>query len=67
MKKQFNIAIRKAAEKNHLYLWEVANLLGLSYSGFLSKMRHEWTPEEQQKTIKLIEDYALNNAEEDHV
>ena len=64
MKKQNNIAVREAAEKQHLYLWEVATIMGISYSGFMQKIRTEWSDEEQQRVIKLIEEYARR--EEEH-
>lgn len=58
MKTKFNIAIREAAERNHLYLWQVAAIMEVSYSGFMQKMRSEWSKEEQQRVINLIEEYA---------
>lgn len=58
MKTKFNYHIREAAEKNHLYLWQVAAIMGISYSGFMQKMRCEWSEEEQLAVVKLIEDYA---------
>ena len=56
-----NFAIRKAAKMNDVFLWEVANLMGISYSGLLYKLRHEWPQEEQERVIKLIEDYVKEN------
>ena len=58
MTKKNNIAVRNAADNNHLYLWEVAAIMGISYSGFMQKMRAEWSKEEQQRVINLIEEYA---------
>ena len=53
-----NIPVREAAEKNGKFLWEVADLMGLSYSAFMQRMRKEWPPEEQRRVIQLIEQYA---------
>lgn len=53
-----NIAVRNAAEKHHKYLWEVAALMGISYSGFMQKMRFEWSEEEQKRVVQLIENAA---------
>jgi hypothetical protein len=54
MKKKCNVQVREEADRAGLYLWEVASLMNLSYSGFMQRMRSEWTPEEQQAVIKLI-------------
>lgn len=56
--KKRNMAVREAAERNHLFLWEVAALMKISYSGFVIKMRSEWSKEEQNRVIRLIEEYA---------
>ncbi len=56
MKTKFNIAVRETAEKKNMYLWQVAALMGISYSGFMQKMRYEWSQAEQERVIKLIED-----------
>ena len=61
MRKVFNIAVREAAEKNHLYLWQVAAIMGISYSGFMQKMRFEWSKEEQLAVIQKINDFAKEN------
>ena len=61
MRKKFNVAVREAAEQNHLFLWEVAALMGISYSGFMQKMRTEWSEEEQQTVIQLIRNHVKNN------
>ena len=58
MKKKSNIPVRDAAEKRNMFLWQVANLMGISYSGFMQKMRTEWTQEEQERVIDLIEQHA---------
>ena len=60
---KFNIPVREAAERNHLFLWQVAGLMGISYSGFMQKMRSEWSEEEQQAVIQKINDYARQSNE----
>ena len=62
--RKHNIPVRESAERHHLYLWEVASLMGISYSGFMQKMRYEWTAEEQQEVINLIEEYVSKKAED---
>lgn len=56
--KKRNMAVREAAERNHLFLWEVADLMGISYSQLMYRMRKEWPEEEQSRVIRLIEEYA---------
>lgn len=53
-----NIPVRNAAEKNNLYLYEVADIMGLSYSAFMQRIRKEWSEDEQQRVIRLIEGYV---------
>ena len=60
-----NIPVRQAAEENHLFLWEVANLMGISYSNFMQKMRQEWTEEEQREVIRIIENYKREGSSHD--
>lgn len=64
MRKKCNELIRKTAGKYHLFLWEVAELMGISYSGFLNRMRYEWSTEEQERVIRLIEEYAKGEGNE---
>lgn len=57
MKKKNNEAIREAARKKHLFLWEVAMMLGISDQTLCRKMRVELPEDEQKKIIALIEAY----------
>ncbi len=58
MKQNKNIPVRNAAKEHNCFLWEVADLMGISYSQLMNRMRKEWTAEEQNKVISLIEEYA---------
>ena len=61
MRKKCNVLVRNEASKAGLYLWEVANIMNLSYSALMQKMRYEWTPEEQKAVIKLIREQEMRN------
>lgn len=67
MKAKANAPVREAAERNHLYLWQVAAIMGISYSGFMQKMRFEWSDEEQRSVIQKIKDFAKENDHEEEV
>lgn len=56
MKTKFNLAVRQAAEKHNLFMYQIAQIMGTSESTLVKKMRHEWSQEEQERVIKLIED-----------
>ncbi len=56
MPKKFNLAVRQAAEKHHLFMYQIAQIMDISESSLVKKMRHEWSQEEQERVIKLIED-----------
>lgn len=57
MNKKNNIAVRETADRNHLFVYQIAQIMGISESALVKKMRTEWPEEEQQRVIKLIEDY----------
>ena len=57
MKPKFNIAVREAADKHGLYMYQIAQIMGISESALVKKMRFEWSKEEQDRVIALIEAY----------
>lgn len=61
MKKKFNIAVREAAYKHGLYVYQIAQIMGISESSLVKKMRTEWTEEEQLAVIQKINDFAKEN------
>lgn len=58
MKPKFNIAVREAADKHGLYMYQIAQIMGISESALVKKMRFEWSKEEQQSVIQKINEYA---------
>lgn len=56
-----NINIREHANVKGVLLWQIADKLGIADSNFSRKLRHELTPEQQQKIIQII--YELSEEE----
>lgn len=50
-----NLAIREAAIRNDIRLWQVADVLGIWDSSLSRKMRHELPEEETQYILNIIE------------
>ena len=50
-----NTLIREQAKEYGLCLWQVADMLNISYDGFIRKMRHELSEEERDFIISVIE------------
>lgn len=50
--------IRTEAKKNCVYLWEVAERLGMSESGFIRKLRRELPSEQQEHIVREIHSIA---------
>lgn len=63
MKPKFNLAVRQTADKHNLYMYQIAQIMNISESTLVKKMRHEWTPEEQQSVIQMIEEYVAKQGE----
>ena len=61
MKLKYNVNVREAADKHGLYMYQIAQIMNISESTLVKKMRHEWTPEEQQSVIQMIEEYVKKN------
>ena len=64
MKRKNNIAVRDTADRYGLFVYQIAQIMGISESALVKKMRVEWSEEEQQRVISMIEKYAEGN---DHV
>lgn len=58
MIEKLNVPVRTSARINDVPLWKVADLMGISYSTLMWRMRKEWAEEEQSRVIRLIEEYA---------
>ena len=53
-----NGIVREAALRNGILLWEVADALGMSDGTFSRKLRKEFSQEETQKVLSIIERLA---------
>ena len=62
MKDQTNARIKMAAEKNNVYLWEIAERFGVSDCWFSKMLRHEFSPEKTQMALKFIDEIAAARA-----
>ena len=62
MKAKANEAVREAAKKNGVRLWEVAEVLGVADSNFSKILRHELDATGQAKIIAIIEELSAKGA-----
>ena len=46
------------AKSKGILLWQIADKLGITDGNFSRKLRHEFTQEEQQKIMQLIDELA---------
>lgn len=53
-----NLAIRKKAKERGIYLWQVADRLGIHDTEFSKMMRYELSGEEKAKIAAIIEELA---------
>lgn len=51
-----NDHIRIAAKAAGVFLWQIADALGIAESTFIRKLRKEFPPEEQEKILAIIEE-----------
>lgn len=53
-----NMDIKNRAKKNGVYLWEIADKLGIIDCNFSRKLRKELPTAEKQEIFKIIDDIA---------
>lgn len=51
-----NMDVRSAVRRNGLFLWQIADKLGINDGNFSRKLRHELPDEEKQKIFAIIEE-----------
>ncbi|WP_273477108.1 hypothetical protein [Faecalicoccus acidiformans] len=56
MKEKRNLKIREKAKETKVYLWEVADKLGISECHFVRKLRYELPEEEKEKILSIIDE-----------
>ena len=52
---QKNIEVRSAAASAGLKLWQIAYALGVNDGNFFMKLRKEFTPEEKERILEIID------------
>lgn len=53
-----NATIREAALRNGIFLWQIAQELGIADSSLSRRLRKELSPEETQNILSIIERLA---------
>ena len=52
---QKNIEVRSAAARAGVKLWQIADALGVNDGNFSRKLRKEFTPEEKERILEIID------------
>ncbi len=50
-----NQDVREYAKLKGVLLWQIANKLKITDGNFSRRLRHEFTPEEEQKIMQIID------------
>lgn len=58
-----NRDIREAAKKAGVFLWQVAERVGVNDGNFSRKLRRELPPQERDKILSIIDELAAERAE----
>jgi hypothetical protein len=53
-----NVEIREKAAKNNVYLWRIADKIGITDCHFSRRLRHEFPQEEKEKILAIIDELA---------
>ena len=52
----FNTDIRNAAKAANIYLWQIADALGIADSSFSRRLRKELSKEEKDRILKIVKE-----------
>ena len=58
-----NIDIREAARSRGIYLWQIADALGIIEMSFSRRMRRELPPEDKAKVLQIIRNLSERGVE----
>ena len=58
-----NLDIRKAAKEANIYLWQIAEALGINDGNFSRKLRRELSDDEKGKILAIIMHLSIKNEE----
>ena len=53
-----NVAIRAAAKAANVYLWQIADEIGITDNEFSRRLRYEFPEQEQARIIRIIEEIS---------
>lgn len=57
-----NTDVREAAKKAGVKLWQIADAIGITDGNFSRKLRKEFSAEEKQKILAIIDDLSKGAA-----
>lgn len=63
LKTSRNIEIKSYARSKNVYLWEIADKLGISDATMSRKLRYELSGEEKELIVSIIDEISLHNKE----
>ena len=63
MKNVANKEIREAAKHAGVFLWQVAESVGITDANFSRKLRRELPPQEREKILGIINELAAGNVQ----
>lgn len=58
-----NLDIRKAAKEANIYLWQIAEALGINDGNFSRKLRRELSDDEKRKIFAIIMQLSIKKEE----
>ena len=59
----FNQEIRKRAAEKGVYLWQIADVLGITDGTFSRKLRKELSEDEKTHILQIIDDLAAGGVQ----
>lgn len=62
MSNSANMEIRAAAKRAGIFLWQIAERVGVNDGNFSRKLRRELPAEEQEKILSIIDELAAERA-----
>jgi len=61
-----NLDIRKAAKEKGVYLWQIADYLGMYDTNFSKLLRKELPTNKREEILQIIDELAKKEASENH-
>lgn len=64
MSKAYNVDIKELLKENHIFKWEVAEVLNIPETSFSRLFRHELSKEQKTKILSAVEKIKVERASE---